>query len=96
MKKIIFSSALLLVLFGCAASPPRPKMLTYTPVNVVIDYTGNDVHSAVVMAQQFCKSIEKNAQYVDTKKEGLWGAKKTAFFNCVALDSGHSNSITHP
>ena len=83
MKKYLITSILAVAVASCTA--PHPKMLSFTPASVVVDYTGNDLHEATNMAQQYCSSIGKDAQYVDAKEEGTWGlsTKSTAFFNCV-------------
>lgn len=94
MKKLSFIvAASALALASCTA--PHPKMLSFTPASVVIDYTGNDLHAATNMAQQFCSSVEKNAQYVDAKEEGgfFTGTKQIAFFNCIeSLKNLHMNN----
>lgn len=88
MKLITIISCLLLV--SCV-SKPHPKMLSFTPASVVIDYTGNDLHAATSLAQQFCSSINKDAQYVNHKEEGGWTISLTAFFNCVDSSRHHNN-----
>lgn len=77
-----FLAASLFALVAC--NNPQPKMLSFTPSSVVIDYTGNDLRAATNIAQQFCASVDKVAQYVDKKSEfGYYsGSKQIAFFNC--------------
>lgn len=81
MKKFLFLVSLF-ALASCSGRP-HPKMLSFTPASVVIDYSDNDLHEATQMAQQFCSSIERDAQYVRTQTEGWVMTTRHAFFNCV-------------
>ena len=58
-------------------------MLSFTPASVVIDYSENDLHEATSLAQQFCSSIQKDAQYVRTHESGWVSTTRHALFNCV-------------
>lgn len=82
MKKFGLLAAVAVLLTGCFG-PNHPKMLSFTPASVVIDFTGSDLNSATNLAQQFCTSIDKDAQYVRSEEASFWGSDKTAFFNCV-------------
>ena len=94
MRLFFIISVLGILVSSCAK--PHPKMLSFTPASVVIDYTGNDLHSATSLAQQFCSSIGKDAQYVSDKIEnGFFASFKLApeqhaFFNCV---ESHSKAL---
>lgn len=94
MKNITFLLLAGTALISCSGSK-HPKMLSFTPASVVIDYSDNDLHEATALAQQFCSSINKDAQYVRTN-EGSWMSReKHAFFNCVessSKNSHHNNS----
>lgn len=82
MKKIALILLTGTALTSCGGNK-HPKMLSFTPASVVIDYSDNDLHEATSLAQQFCSSINKDAQYVRTN-EGSWMSReKHAFFNCV-------------
>jgi hypothetical protein len=76
---------LLLASFALAScgSHPHPKMMSFTPASVVIDYSENDLHEATGMAQQYCSSMERDAQYVRTEESGWVSSKRIAFFNCI-------------
>ncbi len=104
MKKlgIFFCAASILV--GCGGGNPHPKMVSFTPASVVVDYSKNDLHEATGLAQQFCSSIEKDAQYVSTKESGWTSSEKLAFFNCIergktvagwAANQGGANNNAH-
>ncbi len=71
----------------------HPKMLSFTPASVVRDYSDNDLHEATALAQQFCSSTNKDAQYVRTEENGLVFKESKAFFNCV-LSEKHYNQNT--
>jgi hypothetical protein len=82
MSKSFFATLTLLsLLTGCHVG--HPKMLSFTPASVVIDYSDSDLHGATNLAQQYCSSINKDAQYVINKETGWISTKKEAFFNCV-------------
>ena len=83
---VIFSAVVLLS--ACSSSRPHPKMLSFTPASVVIDYSQNDLHEATSLAQQFCSSIQKDAQYVRTQESGWVSTTRHAFFNCVEHSRG--------
>jgi hypothetical protein len=87
---VIFSSILLLS--ACSTSRPHPKMLSFTPASVVIDFSENDLHEATSLAQQFCSSIQKDAQYVRTEESGWLSTEKHAFFNCIAHGRDNNSS----
>ena len=82
MKKLGIFVCAASILIGCGGNP-HPKMVSFTPASVVIDYSKNDLHEATGMAQQFCSSIEKDAQYVSTKESGWTSSEKLTFFNCI-------------
>ncbi len=85
MKKLGSLVCIALILGGCAGNS-HPKMVSFTPASVVVDFSKNDLHEATALAQQFCSSIEKDAQYVNTKESDLWTSfsiERLAFFNCV-------------
>jgi hypothetical protein len=63
-------------------------MLSFTPASVVIDFSENDLHEATSLAQQFCSSIQKDAQYVRTEESGWISTDKHAFFNCIVHRRG--------
>ncbi|MGI4775732.1 MAG: hypothetical protein ACRYE9_02200 [Janthinobacterium lividum] len=92
MKLIVISSCLLL---ASCASQHHPKMLSFTPASTVIDYSNNDLHEATALAQQFCSSINKDAQYVSHKEEGWVTKSRTAFFNCIESLSKHNANMNH-
>jgi predicted small lipoprotein YifL len=102
MKKSAVVVLALLSLAACT-SKSHPKMLSFTPASVVVDYSNNDLHEATSLAQQFCSSINKDAQYVRTN-EGSWMSRERhAFFNCVGSatkgnqhNSSGSNSSNMP
>ena len=81
MKNIIILSSCLLLIVACSKS--HPKMTSFTPASVVIDYSENDLHEATAMAQQFCGSINKDAQYVRTEESGWFTTTRLGFFNCI-------------
>lgn len=81
MKKFGLLAVVAVLLTGCFGTN-HPKMLSFTPASVVIDFSGTDLNAATNLAQQFCSSIDKDAQYVRTE-DSFWGGGKTAFFNCV-------------
>lgn len=83
---VLFSAVFLLA--ACSSSRPHPKMLSFTPASVVIDYSENDLHEATSLAQQFCSSIQKDAQYVRTQESGWISTTRHAFFNCVEHNRG--------
>ncbi len=73
-----------------------PKMLSFTPASVMIDYSSSDLHQATCLAQQFCSSINKDAQYVRTERnDSMFGSNtRHGFFNCIeraasAPNGGH-------
>lgn len=87
---LLISSGLILV--GCS-SRPHPKMISFTPASVVIDYSDNDLHEATGLAQQFCSSINKDAQYVSTTETGWVSKERHAFFNCIeSMAKIHNNN----
>jgi hypothetical protein len=86
MKLFIFFSVV--ILLSSCSSRHHPKMLSFTPASVVIDYSENDLHEATSLAQQFCASIQKDAQYVSKEETGWVITKKEAFFNCVEHTRG--------
>jgi hypothetical protein len=90
---ILFLSAFTIA--SCGGGRSHPKMLSFTPASVVIDYSDNDLHEATALAQQFCSSTNKDAQYVRTEENGWgsWGFKESkAFFNCVASEKHHNQN----
>jgi hypothetical protein len=88
MKKILAFSSMMLIISGCAK---YPTMLSFTPASVMINYTGSDLHQATAMAQQYCASMGKDAQYVRTEEGGMLSSKRHGFFNCIE-SSKNSNS----
>lgn len=82
MKNFAILFVSLLLVSACSGKS-HPKMLSFTPTSVVIDYSDNDLHEATGMAQQFCFSINKDAQYVRTEEKGWVSSERHAFFNCV-------------
>ena len=84
MRLILILFTLSVISASCATKS-YPKMLSFTPASVVKDYTSNDLHEATMLAQQFCSSVNKDAQYVSTQERGGYfsGSTKHAFFNCV-------------
>lgn len=91
MNKIILGSALLM-LASCSTPTTHPKLVSFTPASVVIDYSKNDLYQATSLAQQFCQSVGKDAQYLRTEKSSGWGSsdEKLAFFNCVESLKNHN------
>ncbi|MGV2432287.1 MAG UNVERIFIED_CONTAM: hypothetical protein LVQ98_02670 [Rickettsiaceae bacterium] len=88
MNNILKIVAVGLLLTGCAS---HPKMTTFTPASVVVDYSGNDLYEATRLAQQYCQSVGKDAQYVRTENGGFFDTTKEAFFNCVESSSSRNN-----
>ena len=103
MPKLFFKGVLFvfttLTLSSCGGMK-HPKMLSFTPASVVIDYSDGSLHEATSLAQQFCSTIKKDAQYVSTEKSGMISVEKQAFFNCVERrqenDSRAATSSTMP
>ena len=93
--RLIFISLSLLVLTSCSGKA-HPKMLSFTPASVLIDYSDNDLHEATQMAQQFCGSINKNAQYVNTIEKGIVMTERHAFYNCIADESKKEGAAASP
>jgi len=89
MKYLYFFSAVILL---SSCSTHHPKMISFTPASVVIDYSENDLHEATSLAQQFCSSIQKDAQYVSKEETGWINTVKQAFFNCVEHTRGGKGS----
>lgn len=93
---LIFVSILSLIVTSCASEtkPSYPKIMSFTPASVVVDYSNNDLHEATNLAQQFCSSLNKDAQYVRTDEKNK---TLTAFFNCIDSSShrNHQNSGTN-
>ena len=85
-----FSAFSLLLLCACSFNR-HPKMLSFTPASVVVDFNGSDLHGATQLAQQFCSSINKDAQYVRSE-ESFWGGDRKGFFNCVTSSTHGANS----
>lgn len=86
MKKILFFASASIFLVSCAQGPrPHPKMISFTPASVIVDYTENDLHEATAMAQQYCSSMKKDAQYVRTQEDskGFGAKERIGFFNCI-------------
>jgi hypothetical protein len=85
-SKKVFLISLALAISSCGGIK-YPKMLSFTPASVMIDYSDSDLHQATAMAQQYCASINKDAQYLRTEQEGsmlgLGPKAKHGFFNCV-------------
>lgn len=76
------------IIQGCAG---HPTMVSFTPASVVVDYTTSDLRQATGLAQQFCQSIHKDAQYVRSEDSGYWTKERHGFFNCVDSSSSNSN-----
>lgn len=95
MKNFAILCASLLLVTACSGKS-HPKMLSFTPASVVIDYSNNDLHEATNMAQQFCSSINKDAQYVRTEEGGRGSSKRQAFFNCVESNRHHGDNNYGP
>jgi hypothetical protein len=94
MKNSTILCISLLLVTACSGKS-HPKMLSFTPASVVIDYSDNDLHEATGMAQQFCSSINKDAQYVRTEKSGWVTEERHAFFNCVENNRSGSGNNNH-
>ncbi len=84
IKNIVFSCLAALILNGCAAS--HPKIITFTPASIVVDYGDSSLYEATRVAQQYCDSIRKDAQYVRTESK-WYSSDKEAFFNCIESTS---------
>lgn len=82
MKKSLLIVGSLVAIAACQ-QPSHPKMLSFTPASVVIDYSQNDLYQATQLAQQFCSSIDRDAQYVRSEEKGWGSPKKHAYYNCV-------------
>ena len=94
IKNLLVMLSMLFLLMGCGGRS-HPKMLSFTPASVVVDYSDNDLHEATNLAQQFCSSIQKDAQYVRTEESGWVSTQKNAFFNCVEHNrGGKGNSLS--
>ena len=70
MNKNFYLILIVFSLNSCSAGHPR--MSSFTPASVVVDYSDSDLHGATNLAQQFCSSINKNAQYVSTNIDNGW------------------------
>lgn len=92
MKNYLVLLSAVILLSACSSSRPHPKMLSFTPASVVIDYSENDLHEATSLAQQFCSSIQKDAQYVRTQEDGWVSKTRHAFFNCVEHNRSNQGS----
>jgi hypothetical protein len=68
---IIKTIAVGLVLTGCAS---HPKMTTFTPASVVVDYSGNDLYEATRLAQQYCQSVGRGS--ICPQKMVVFGAQQ--------------------
>lgn len=79
-KKLTLSTLILATLTSCGAS--HPKITTFTPASIVVDYGGSSLYEATRVAQQYCDSIGKDAQYVRTE-DSFFSSKKDGFFNCI-------------
>ena len=79
LKKIALLGFSSLMMVGCAS---HPKISTFTPASIVVDYGGSSLYEATRVAQQYCDSIAKDAQYVRTE-ESFFSGKKEGFFNCI-------------
>jgi|GEM_PF-2995282 len=99
-NKLLLCLATGLILTSCGAAH-HPKMISFTPAIVVIDYSQNDLHEATNLAQQFCSSINKDAQYVRTDKNdgflssvsyGVLSKERHAFFNCIESSNKNNRS----
>lgn len=93
-NKILICLTIGLVLTSCS-SRHHPKMISFTPASVVIDYSDNDLYEATGLAQQFCSSINKDAQYVRTNESGFLSKERLAFFNCVESSNRNRTSSEH-
>lgn len=95
MKRSLAAISALLILSACASH--HPKMLSFTPASVVVDYSNNSLHEATGLAQQYCSSMQKDAQYVRTEEKGLLTTEKHAYFNCVEslAKAMHNNNQQH-
>lgn len=92
MRNFLVLFCAILLLSACSGSRPHPKMLSFTPASVVIDYSDNDLHEATSLAQQFCSSIQKDAQYVRTQESGWVTTTRHAFFNCIEHNRGRGSA----
>ncbi len=91
MRLFFIISVLGLLVASCAK--PHPKLISFTPAGVIVEHTDSPLHEATALAQNFCSSIGKDAQYVSSTKEGgFWSLKNEqhAFFNCV---ESHSKAL---
>lgn len=80
IKNIVFNILAIFILSGCAAT--HPKIVTFTPASIVIDYGDSSLYEATRVAQQYCDSLRKDAQYVRTESK-WYSSGKEAFFNCI-------------
>ncbi|WP_316355081.1 hypothetical protein [Candidatus Trichorickettsia mobilis] len=94
MNKNIFITLLCCLTLVACSGRSHPKMISFTPASVVVDYSDNDLYEATGLAQQFCSSINKDAQYVRTNETGWVSKERHAFFNCIesANKNAHHNS----
>lgn len=90
INKILLITTSLFAIASCGGNRPNPKLLSFTPASVVVDYSENDLHEATNLAQQFCSSINKDAQYVRTEENGWVSKERKAFFNCVKRSENHN------
>jgi hypothetical protein len=79
---LVFLLASCLIFSGCF-NKSKVKIIIFTPEKVVVDYTDNDLQEATIIAQQYCVSMNKDAQYVNTEEHGLVAKERHAFFHCV-------------
>ncbi|WP_032138739.1 hypothetical protein [Rickettsia tamurae] len=98
--KILFYLIICFELTSCIITPESPRyhptVISFTPASVVINYSLNDLQEATNLAQQFCSTINKDAQYTGTQyikiaEAGFFSNEiqaHHAFFNCVG--SGRS------
>ena len=99
MKNFVILLATSLLLVSCGGNKSHPRMLSFTPASVVIDYSDNDLHEATSLAQQFCSSINRDAQYVRTEEGGWITRERKGFFNCIESNRGvrtHKDSGSTP
>jgi hypothetical protein len=90
MKNSLKFAIVALMVISCGVK--YPKMLSFTPASVMIDYSDSDLHQATSMAQQYCSSIGKDAQYVRTEESGWVSKERHGFFNCVEKHNNNNNN----
>ncbi|GAA5252404.1 hypothetical protein [Candidatus Rickettsia kedanie] len=69
--KVLLYLIFCFALTSCIITPESPRyhptVISFTPANVVINYSLNDLQETTNLAQQFCSTINKDVQYTGTQ-----------------------------